>query len=120
MAQYDGTVRNSNRQMVQLCYGEDGMDGMHMEFQQLSTIKPSHAAFERQYHFDCTNQRQLRQAFKEEIVKELLTSPSAHAQLEAEFKQLGEDRETLRSIFPTGNSKVWHPYTMVLTVTVSV
>lgn len=60
--------------------------------------------------------RQLRQSFKEEIVKELLTSPSSHTQLEAEFKQLKEDRETLRSIFPTGNSKVQHPYTMMLTV----
>lgn len=57
MAQYDGTVRNSNRQLLQLCYGEDGMDGMWMEFQQLPTIKPSHAAFERRFHFDCTNQR---------------------------------------------------------------
>ena len=57
MAHYDGTVRNSNQQLVQLCYGEDGMDGMHMEFQQLNTIKPSHAAFERQFHFDCANQR---------------------------------------------------------------
>ena len=47
-------------------------------------------------------------------MKELLTSPSAQTQLEAEFKQLREDRETLRSIFPTGNSKVQHPYFMVL------
>ena len=57
MAHYDGTIRNSNRQMIQLCYGEDGMDGMWMEFQQLSTVKPSHAAFDRRFHFDCANQR---------------------------------------------------------------
>ena len=52
MAHYDGTVRNSNRQLIQLCYGEDGMDGSRMEFQQLSTIKPSTAAFERRFYFD--------------------------------------------------------------------
>ena len=57
MAHYDGTIRNSNRQMIQLCYGEDGMDGMWMEFQQLSTVKPSHVAFDRRFHFDCANQR---------------------------------------------------------------
>lgn len=57
MAHYDGTVRNSNSQLIQLCYGEDGMDGMWMEFQQLPTIKPSNTAFKRRFYFDCTNQR---------------------------------------------------------------
>lgn len=57
MVHYDGTVRNANRQLLQLRYGEDGMDGGFMEFQQLSSIKPSHSAFERRFHFDTTNQR---------------------------------------------------------------
>lgn len=57
MAHYDGTIRNSNSQMIQLCYGEDGMDGMWMEFQQLPTIKPSDAVFKRKFYFDLTNQR---------------------------------------------------------------
>ena len=46
MVNYDGTVRNSNRQLIQLRYGEDGMDGAYMEFQQLPTIKPSNVNFE--------------------------------------------------------------------------
>ena len=54
---YDGTVRNSNRQLVQLSYGEDGMDGAFMEFQQLPGIKPSHASFKRRFYFDCSDQR---------------------------------------------------------------
>ena len=57
MVHYDGTIRNSNRQLLQLRYGEDGMDGAAMEFQQLPTIKPSHTSFEKKFHFDCTNQR---------------------------------------------------------------
>ena len=57
MVNYDGTIRNSNRHLIQLRYGEDGMDGAFMEFQQLATIKPSNTAFERRFHFDCTNQR---------------------------------------------------------------
>ena len=57
MVNYDGTIRNSNRHLIQLRYGEDGMDGAFMEFQQLATIKPSNSAFERRFHFDCTNQR---------------------------------------------------------------
>lgn len=45
-------------------------------------------------------------------MRDLLTSPSAHTELEAEYRQLKEDRETLRAIFPTGNSKVGHVYIM--------
>lgn len=60
MAHYDGTVRNSNRQLIQLCYGEDGMDGSRMEFQQLPTIKPSNAAFERRFYFDRNGQNYQR------------------------------------------------------------
>lgn len=106
MAQYDGTVRNSNKQMIQLCYGEDGMDGSQMEFQQLTTIKPSHAAFKRRFRFDYSDQRQLRRFLKEDIARDVLTCSHTRAAVEAEFFKLNEDRETLRSIFPTGNSKV--------------
>lgn len=50
--------------------------------------------------------RNLRHSFKEDIVRDLLTSSTAQAELEAEWQQLKEDRDALRSIFPTGNSKV--------------
>ena len=50
--------------------------------------------------------RQLRKYFKEDIVRDLLTSATAQAELEAEWQQLKEDRENLRSTFPTGNSRV--------------
>ena len=106
MVRYDGTVRNSNRQLIQLRYGEDGMDGALMEFQQLPTIKPSNVNFERRFRFDCVNQRQLRNCFKEDIVRDLLTSSTAQTELEAEWQQLKEDREIIRTVFPTGNSKV--------------
>lgn len=35
-----------------------------------------------------------------------MKSTNAQSKMEEEFLQLKEDRETLRSIFPTGNSKV--------------
>ena len=57
MVNYDGTIHNSSRHLIQLRYGEDGVDGAFMEFQQLATIKPSNTAFEWRFHFDCTNQR---------------------------------------------------------------
>ena len=41
MVAYDGTVRNSNKALIQLRYGEDGLAGELVEFQQLPTMKPS-------------------------------------------------------------------------------
>ena len=57
MVRYDGTIRNANNQLIQLRYGEDGMDGALMEFQSLPTIKPSNAAFERRFKLDTTDTR---------------------------------------------------------------
>ncbi|EPB66207.1 RNA polymerase Rpb1, domain 5 [Ancylostoma ceylanicum] len=79
MVNYDGTVRNSLAQMIQLRYGEDGLDGMWVENQSMPTMKPTNALFERDF------------------------------KLEAEFQQLEEDRRLLRKIFPTGDAKIVLP-----------
>ena len=55
LVHYDGTIRNSNSQLIQLCYGEDGMDGALMEFQQIPIIKPTHAMLKRKFYLDHTN-----------------------------------------------------------------
>ena len=47
MVRYDGTVRQCNDYMIQLCYGEDGLAGEKVEFQNLATLKPSHKNFEK-------------------------------------------------------------------------
>ena len=106
MVHYDGTVRNSNKQLLQLRYGEDGMDGAKMEFQVIPSIKPPDAKFEQHFKFDCRNPRYLRKYLSEDIVRDLSTSTSVQAELEKEWQQLVEDRKDARAIFPTGNSKV--------------
>lgn len=57
MIAYDGTVRNSNSQVIQLRYGEDGLDGSCVEFQSMPTLKPSNKAFEKKFRFDACNER---------------------------------------------------------------
>lgn len=49
MVKYDATVRNSINQVVQLRYGEDGLAGESVEFQNMATLKPSHKAFEKKW-----------------------------------------------------------------------
>ena len=57
MVKYDGTVRNQIEQVIQLRYGEDGLAGELVEFQNLPTLKPSNKAFEAKFKFDPTNER---------------------------------------------------------------
>uniref|UniRef100_A0A4W6CUU1 DNA-directed RNA polymerase subunit n=1 Tax=Lates calcarifer TaxID=8187 RepID=A0A4W6CUU1_LATCA len=109
MVKYDGTVRNSINQVVQLRYGEDGLAGENVEFQNLATVKPSHKAFEKKFKFDCTNERALRRMLQEDVVKDVLTNAHVQSTLEREFEKMKEDREILRAIFPTGDSKVVLP-----------
>ncbi|TNM93829.1 hypothetical protein fugu_002005 [Takifugu bimaculatus] len=109
MVKYDGTVRNSINQVVQLRYGEDGLAGENVEFQNVATLKPSHRAFEKKFKFDCTNERALRRTLQEDVVKDVMTNAHVQSSLEREFEKMKEDREILRAIFPTGDSKVVLP-----------
>lgn len=109
MVHYDGTVRNSVGQLIQLRYGEDGLCGEMVEFQTLPTVKLSNKAFERKFRFDPSNERYLRRVFNEEVIKELMGSGEVISELEREWEQLQKDREALRQIFPSGESKVVLP-----------
>ena len=57
MVKYDGTVRNQVEQLIQLRYGEDGLEGTAVEFQAMPTLKPSDRAFEKNFKFDASNER---------------------------------------------------------------
>uniref|UniRef100_A0A6M2DJ97 DNA-directed RNA polymerase subunit n=1 Tax=Xenopsylla cheopis TaxID=163159 RepID=A0A6M2DJ97_XENCH len=109
MVHYDGTVRNSVGQLIQLRYGEDGLCGEAVEFQNLPTIKLSNKIFEKKFKFELSNERYLRKIFNEDVVKELTESGYVISELESEWEQLNRDREALRSIFSNGESKVVLP-----------
>ncbi|KAG0710566.1 DNA-directed RNA polymerase II subunit RPB1 [Chionoecetes opilio] len=109
MVNYDGTVRNSVSQVIQLRYGEDGLAGEFVEFQSLPVIKLSNARFEDNYKFDLGNERYLRRLYTEGVVREVLGTSTAIDTMEEEWKKLQEDRMTLRQIFPKGDTKVVLP-----------
>lgn len=109
MVNYDGTVRNSVSQVIQLRYGEDGLAGEFVEFQKMPTVKLSSRRFEDRYKFDITNERYLRRLFTEDVVRQLLGSSEAIGLLEEEWNQLQEDRKALRTVFPKGDTKVVLP-----------
>lgn len=122
MVHYDGTVRNALGQLIQLRYGEDGLDGTWVENQAMPTMKPTNALFEREFKLDLTDERlvylfdktinyniilrTLRSLYQEDTVRQLLGSPEALKEIENEWAQLEDDRRLLRKIFPRGDGKV--------------
>lgn len=88
MVKYDGTVRNSMNYLVQLCYGEDGLAGEMVEFQNIPIYKISNKKFEKGWHFDASNERHLKRVLNEDIVKSLLTNANDLSELEEEWRQL--------------------------------
>lgn len=45
---------------------------------------------------------------QEDVVKDVMTNAHVQSALEKEFDKMREDRKVLRTIFPTGDSKVRH------------
>lgn len=43
---------------------------------------------------------------QEDVVKDVMTNALVQSSLEKEFDKMKEDRDILRAIFPTGDSKV--------------
>ena len=110
MVKYDGTVRNSMNYLVQLCYGEDGLAGEMVEFQNIPIYAISNKKFERAWRFDATDERHLKRVLDEDIVSSLKTNSLQNSQvLEEEWKQLVSDRKTLREIFPLGEARIVLP-----------
>lgn len=109
MVNYDGTVRNAVGHLVQLRYGEDGLDGMWVESQTLGTLKPTSALFEKQYHLDMGNQREIKELYSDDVLKEMSVAQDLAAKIEQEWQELQADRNSLRSIFSSPNVKIHLP-----------
>ncbi|KNZ48173.1 DNA-directed RNA polymerase [Puccinia sorghi] len=105
MVTYDGTVRNSLGDIVQFVYGEDGVDGGTVEYQNLDSVRLSNEKFDKKFRVDVTDPKS---DYKPGVLQVGLNGSSLSLQsiLDAEWKQLCEDRETLRKfIFTDGNGR---------------
>ncbi|KAJ6204287.1 hypothetical protein PSV09DRAFT_1217961, partial [Bipolaris maydis] len=98
MVKYDGTVRNSMGDIVEFIYGEDGLDGAHIEKQSMDIIMSSEPAFEAAYKLDVLTTDQ-----PEIPVWKLESSPlfqgdvDVQRALDEEFEAIKNDREYLRA-----------------------
>lgn len=102
-AKYDGTVRNSLNDIIQFVYGEDGLDGMHIEKQKVDFLDISHAEFDKRYKLDLVDDIDLLQ--KLERGADLKHNLEQQALLDAEYDALLNDRISIRNVF-LGKGKI--------------
>lgn len=97
MAKYDGTVRNSLGDIIQFCYGEDGLDGGHIEPQPVDIIACSHVDFKKKVRLDVMDKAKSIPLEFLEVSHEIQGDVEVQRVLDEEYEQLCEDREFLRN-----------------------
>mmetsp|Transcript_20397 Transcript_20397/g.36277 ORF Transcript_20397/g.36277 Transcript_20397/m.36277 type:complete len:1619 (-) Transcript_20397:363-5219(-) len=109
--QYDGTIRNSLGEIIQFCYGEDGLDGSRIEKQKIDTVKMPHKKFKEHYHLDIRKESELDELLHPETKEKILQSQTAYKALEDEYARLDLDRKRLRNFgfLAPGQNSVYLP-----------
>nr|AAK15346.1 RNA polymerase II largest subunit [Leptomonas seymouri] len=103
-AAYDGTVRNANQELIQLAYGEDGLDGARIEGNQAFPIP--HMAnnemidkYRYEYNEEGSFSENMGGSYMDPFVRDsLLRDPQSVSKLQEEFDQLVKDRDMSRLI----------------------
>lgn len=98
MAKYDGTVRNSLGDVIQFIYGEDGLDGAHIEPQKVDIITCSNAEFDRKVRVDVMDPEKSIPPEYLEVATEIAGDVDVQRVLDEEYEQLRQDRQFLRKL----------------------
>ncbi|KAG5298825.1 RNA polymerase II largest subunit [Histoplasma capsulatum G186AR] len=98
MVKYDGTVRNSLGDVVQFLYGEDGLDGAHIENQRVDIIKCSDERFRDRYRVDLMDPDRTLSPNVLEQATEIAGDIEVQKYLDEEWEQLLKDRAFMRSV----------------------
>jgi DNA-directed RNA polymerase II subunit RPB1 len=105
MAKYDGTVRNSLGDIVQFVYGEDGLDGVHIEKQRLHHLTMSNKDFKDKYYLDVMDEHEPVSPELLEHATEIAGDLEVQQLLDEEWDALVEDRKVLRHVITLRREK---------------
>ncbi|CAJ2500104.1 Uu.00g029570.m01.CDS01 [Anthostomella pinea] len=97
-ARYDGTVRNSLGDIIQFVYGEDGLDGMHIEKQDMGHWLLKTADFEKDYRLDVMEDIRPADLKALEYAQDITGDPQTQELLDAEYEAICQDRAFIREI----------------------
>ncbi|MCJ1423927.1 DNA-directed RNA polymerase II subunit RPB1 [Sticta canariensis] len=115
MAKYDGTVRNSLGDIVQFVYGEDGLDGVHIEPQRVDIITCSDQQFEKKFRVDLMDPRpeaSISPDFLEQAT-EMAGDLEIQGYLDEEYDQLQVARDFLRKNKRDDNEQLQLPINVI-------
>ncbi|KAL1953335.1 hypothetical protein VTO42DRAFT_2989 [Malbranchea cinnamomea] len=98
MVKYDGTVRNSLGDVIQFLYGEDGLDGAHIENQRVDVIRCSDEQFRKRFRVDLMDPEWTLSPDVLEQATEIAGDIEVQKYLDEEWEQLLKDRAFLRSV----------------------
>ncbi|EPY32496.1 hypothetical protein AGDE_08637 [Angomonas deanei] len=106
-AAYDGTVRTATQELIQLVYGEDGLDGARIEGKQdFSLPLKSNDEMREMYRFEYNDDGSFNEKFGGTYMdphqREMLVKAGGNVEvLQREFDQLLHDRQWCRTVFST-------------------
>ena len=106
---YDGTVRNQTDQLIELCYGGDGLSGEWVESQNLVSLKLNNREFAAKYKFDVSNEKKLKRILDGNVLTDINKDCQALNKFDSEYERLLSDRVELRKIFPNGHDGIVLP-----------
>lgn len=110
LVRYDAAVRNSLGEIVQFCYGEDGMDGCFVEKQKLDHIKMTEQKFVRSYAIDVSRPDLLDEYLEPDVRSRVLADRDAHTLVAEELAALRADRMRMQPrVLATGADGIYLP-----------
>ncbi|CAG8893732.1 unnamed protein product [Penicillium egyptiacum] len=98
MVKYDGTVRNSLGDIIQFIYGEDGLDGAHIENQRVDHIKCSDAKLLERFRVDVMDPERTLGPEILEQANEIAGDIEVQRYFDEEWEAILKDREFLRTV----------------------
>ncbi|EES09829.1 hypothetical protein BDA96_05G145200 [Sorghum bicolor] len=107
MVKYDGTVRNSLGDVVQFIYGEDGMDAVWIEEQNLDSLKMKKEEFDTVFRYELDDENWRPNYLLPVHFDDLKTISEFRSVLEAEVHKLEADRFQLGTEIATNGSHTW-------------
>lgn len=115
MAKYDGTVRNSLGDIVQFVYGEDGLDGVHIESQRIDIITCSDKQFEKKFRVDLMDSRPETSISTDylEQANEIVGDLGVQEYFDDEYEQLQAARDFLRKNKQDDNEQLQLPINVI-------
>eukprot|EP00929_Paragymnodinium_shiwhaense_P038765 TRINITY_DN20448_c0_g1_i1.p1 TRINITY_DN20448_c0_g1~~TRINITY_DN20448_c0_g1_i1.p1 ORF type:complete len:1833 (+),score=513.23 TRINITY_DN20448_c0_g1_i1:101-5599(+) len=111
--EYDGSSRNACGDIIQFLYGEDGMDGLWIEDQELDIMKYDNKKLEKTFKHDYLNDHYGQDWLPPKVRTDIKASQTHQQVLDAEWEKLrGLKNLICQEVFTDGDTKQHMPINM--------